>query len=99
VYILHPYVFCEKNAMQTISATELARNTRDVLDRVAIGGEIVTIARNHTAIARLMPPERVMTASQALAGLRLPTLTPKQAANWLKDSKGVFNNAVRDPWR
>jgi antitoxin (DNA-binding transcriptional repressor) of toxin-antitoxin stability system len=85
--------------MQTISATELARHTREVLDRVASSGESVTIARNQTVIARLMPPERVMTASVALAGLRLPVLTPKQAANWLKDSKGVFNNAVRDPWR
>ena len=33
--------------MQTISATELARNTREILDRVATQGETVAIERNH----------------------------------------------------
>lgn len=28
----------------------------------------------------------------------LPTLTPTQAAAWLKDSKGDFGDAVLDPW-
>lgn len=84
--------------MQTISATELARNTRDILDKVAIRGETVIIERNHTMIAQIMPPPQTMTASQALAGLTLPVLTPAQATAWLKDSKGDFGDAVRDPW-
>ena len=83
--------------MQTISATDLARNTRDILDRVAGGGEIVMVERNRTVIAKITPPERMMTATQALAGLR-PVMTAKQAASWLKQSRGAFDEAVRDPW-
>jgi antitoxin (DNA-binding transcriptional repressor) of toxin-antitoxin stability system len=84
--------------MQTISATDLARNTREILDRVASGGETVIIERNHTMIAQIVPPVRTMTALQALAGLTSPMLTITQAATWLKDSKEDFGDAVRDPW-
>jgi antitoxin (DNA-binding transcriptional repressor) of toxin-antitoxin stability system len=87
--------------MRTISATDLARNTREILDQVVSRGETVTIERNRTVIAQIVPPERTMTAAQALAGLGLPMLTPKQAAAWLtdsKDSKDDFDETVRDPW-
>jgi antitoxin (DNA-binding transcriptional repressor) of toxin-antitoxin stability system len=87
--------------MRTISATDLARNTREILDKVASNGETVVIERNHTMIAQIVPPQRTMTASQALAGLGLPMLTPKQAAAWLKDGKDGkddFDETVRDPW-
>lgn len=84
--------------MQTISATDLARNTREILDKVASQGQTVTIERNHTLIAQIMPPQRTMTAAQALAGLALPIFTPAQAASWLQDSRQDFADAVRDPW-
>lgn len=88
--------------MQTISATELARNTRQILDQVASNAETLAIERNRTVIAQIMPPERTMTARQALAGLTFPMvtpiLTPTQAAGWLKDSRQDFGDAVRDPW-
>ena len=84
--------------MQTISATELTRNTREILDRVATRGETVTIERNHTMIAQIMPPQKAMTAAQALAGLSFPILTPQQAGSWLQDSKDGFGDSVRDPW-
>ena len=84
--------------MQTISATDLARNTREILDKVASRGETVAVERNHIMVAKIVPPERTMTASQALAGLGLPALTPQQAAAWLKDSKEDFNQTVSDPW-
>lgn len=84
--------------MQIINATDLARNTRDILDKVAIRGETVIIERNHTTIAQIMPPPQTITASQALAGLTFPLLTPAQAAAWLKDSKSDFGDGVRDPW-
>jgi antitoxin (DNA-binding transcriptional repressor) of toxin-antitoxin stability system len=83
--------------MQTISATDLARNTREILDRVASRGETVAIERNHTMIAQIVPPVRTMTALQVLAGLTPPMLTMTQAATWLKDSKEDFGDAVRDP--
>ena len=63
--------------MQTISATELTRNTREILDRVAAQGETVAIERNHTMVAQIMPPQKAMTAAQALAGLSFPILTPQ----------------------
>ena len=84
--------------MQTITATDLARNTREILDNVASRGETVAIERNHTMIAQIMPPQRTMTASQVLAGLTFPMITPAQATAWLKDSKEDFGDAVLDPW-
>ena len=84
--------------MQAISATDLARNTREILDRVASRGESIAIERNHTLIAQIGPPQRTMTATQAFAGLALPMLTPTQASAWLSDSRPDFSNAVRDPW-
>jgi len=84
--------------MENVTATELARNTRAILDKVAVRGEVVIIERNHTMIAQIMPPPQTMTAAQALAGLTLPMLTPAQASAWLNDSKGDFGGAVRDPW-
>ena len=83
--------------MQTISATDLARNTREILDGVTSRGETVAVERNRMMIALIIPPERTMTAAQALAGLR-PMLTPKQADAWVKDSKQGFDDTVRDPW-
>lgn len=84
--------------MQTISATDLARNTREILDKIVSHGEAVAIERNHTLVAQIVPPTRSMTAAQALAGLTLPMLTPQHAITWLKDSKDDFGDAVRDPW-
>ena len=83
--------------MQTISATDLARNTRRILDAVAGRGETVVIERNNVMIARIMPSEVSMTAAQALAGLR-PMLTPRQAAAWQQDMHGDFDETPRDPW-
>jgi antitoxin (DNA-binding transcriptional repressor) of toxin-antitoxin stability system len=99
--------------MLTISATDLARNTREILDKVASRGETVAIERNHTLIAQIMPPQRTMTAAQVFDGLALPMLTRAQAKAWLNDSKEqgskeqgskeqgsneTFGEAVRDPW-
>ena len=56
--------------MPTVSATELARNARESLDMVASRGEIVMVERNRSVVARITPPERIVTAAQALAALR-----------------------------
>ncbi len=74
--------------MQTISATDLARNTREILDRVSSQGESVAIQRNQTLIAQIVPSPRTMNAAQALEGLGLSMLTLKQANTWLADGKG-----------
>ncbi|MGE0007706.1 MAG: type II toxin-antitoxin system Phd/YefM family antitoxin [Parvibaculaceae bacterium] len=83
--------------MKTISATDLARNTREILDLVVGRGETVVVERNRVLIAQIVPPDRMMTAAQAVAGLK-PTLKPDQAAAWLKQSREIFDDAVRDPW-
>ena len=84
--------------MQAISATDLARNTRELLDRVSSQGETVAIQRNQTLIAQIVPTRRTMSAAQAIEGLGQSMLTPKQANTWLTDSKEQFSEAVRDPW-
>jgi hypothetical protein len=84
--------------MQAISATDLARNTREMLDRVSSQGETVAIQRNQTLIAQIVPTRRTMSAAQAIEGLGQWMLTPKQANTWLTDSEEPFSDAVRDPW-
>ncbi len=83
--------------MQIISATDLARNKRKILDHVVSRGETVEIERNHVTVARLVPPRPTMTAAQALAGLR-PILTSDEAAAWLNESREGFDQSVTDPW-
>lgn len=83
--------------MHTISATELARHTSEVLDTVSARGEIIMVERNRMVVARITPPERSMTAAQALAGLE-PVMAPEQAAAWLHESRNAFDETVRDPW-
>lgn len=84
--------------MQTISATELARNTREILDKVVSQGETVEVQRNQVLIAQIIPPPQTMNASQALAGISFPVFTAAQASAWLKDSKESFHDALHDPW-
>ncbi|MCG1042723.1 type II toxin-antitoxin system Phd/YefM family antitoxin [Mycetohabitans sp. B8] len=83
--------------MQAITATELARQTRQILDTVARQGQTIIIERNHVPVARIVPPEPTMNAAQALAGLPV-ALTPLQADAWLADSRISFDDNVRDPW-
>jgi len=89
--------------MKTITATELARNLRRVLDRLAIEGEEIVIERNREQVARLLPGPARQTALEAMADL-YRTLPEDAAANWEGDSrkgrwKGTrLDKGVRDPW-
>jgi antitoxin (DNA-binding transcriptional repressor) of toxin-antitoxin stability system len=83
--------------MQTMSATDLARNTREILNLVSGRGETVVIERNRVPIARIAPPERRMTAAQMLDGLR-PMPESGDAATWLTDSRDGFDDGIRNPW-
>jgi antitoxin (DNA-binding transcriptional repressor) of toxin-antitoxin stability system len=82
--------------MQVISASELARNTSAILERI-LAGETVSVMRNRTEIAHIVPAKRTMTAEQAIAGLE-GRLSPAQGDSWLKDSRGEFDQEVMDPW-
>ncbi|MDN7697659.1 type II toxin-antitoxin system Phd/YefM family antitoxin [Burkholderia semiarida] len=83
--------------MVTITATELARHTRQILDQVAQRRETIVVERNQTVIARLVPAEPVMDAAQALEGLSA-SFDAEDAARWLRDSRSGFEDGVRDPW-
>ena len=83
--------------MQIISASDLARNTSAILQRI-LAGETISVMRNRTEIAHIIPAKQTMTAAQAIAGLE-GKLTPTQGDSWLKDSRGEFDREVADPWR
>jgi antitoxin (DNA-binding transcriptional repressor) of toxin-antitoxin stability system len=87
--------------MATISATDLARNTSAILHRVNARGESISVVRNRTVIAQIVPPTRTMTAAEAIEGLG-GGLTKEEAASWLRDSRNEpgegFDQTVRDPW-
>ena len=82
--------------MQVISASDLARNTSAVLERILVG-ETISVMRNRTEIAHIVPAKRTMTAEQAIDGLE-GKLTSAQGEAWLKDSRGQFDEEVRNPW-
>ncbi len=86
--------------MHTITATELARHLRQVLDRLAAGGEEILVERNHQPIARLlsMPPRQ--SAMEVMADL-YRTLPEGAARGWIEDAQRVdvdLDREMRDPW-
>jgi len=89
--------------VRTITATELARNLRRVLDRLAIEGEEIVIERNREQVARLLPGPARQTALEAMADLHR-TLPEDAAATWEADSRrgrwkgSRLDKGVRDPW-
>jgi antitoxin (DNA-binding transcriptional repressor) of toxin-antitoxin stability system len=83
--------------MATITATDLARHTREVLDQVVSRGEAIAIERNRRVIAEIIPARPTLTLRELLADLR-PTLTIEQSRFWLDDSRRGFDESVRDPW-
>jgi len=89
--------------VRTITATELARNLRRVLDRMVIEGEEIVIERNREQVARLLPGPARQTALEAMADL-YRTLPEDAAATWEEDSRrgrwkgSRLDKGVRDPW-
>lgn len=88
--------------MKSITATDLARNLRRVLDRLAVEGEEIVIERNGQQVARLLPGPARQSALEAMADL-YRTLPDDAAATWEADSrKGQWRSrldkGIRDPW-
>ena len=88
--------------MQTITATELARNLRQVLDRLAVEQSEIVIERNHQPVGRLLTGAGRMTALEAMADL-YQTLPETAGRDWLSDSRAtdlvdVVSEEVKDPW-
>lgn len=87
--------------MRVISASDLARNTSAILERI-LTGETISVMRNRTEIAHIVPAKGTMTAAQAITGLE-GKLTPAQGDSWLKDSRresdqGAFDEEVKNRW-
>lgn len=85
--------------MQTVTATNLARNFRTMLDRVEFRHEELLIMRNNHPVARIIPGPATMTADEAFADL-YRTLPEEAGRDWLADSRrdGDRDGEVRNPW-
>ncbi|MHB9150081.1 MAG: type II toxin-antitoxin system Phd/YefM family antitoxin [Thermoleophilia bacterium] len=88
--------------MRTVTATELARNLREILDRLTVEGQEIIVERNHHQVARILPGRGHQTALEAMADL-YRTLPAEAGAGWLADSRdlpgtGVLEDESRDPW-
>ena len=88
--------------MKTITATELARNLRQILDRLVADGEEIVVERNHQRVARILPGPGRQTALEAMADL-YRTLPDDAAAGWVESGRqalggGRLDKDIRDPW-
>lgn len=86
--------------MYTVTATELSRNFRVMLDKVEFKHEELIVVRNNHEVARIIPGPATMTALEAMADI-YRTLPEDAAAGWLEDSRRTergLKDEVRDPW-
>ncbi len=86
--------------MEKITATELARNLRAVLDRVVETRQVYEVERGRRVVAQIQPSPGHLTAEQALADL-YRTLDDRAGASWLDDARKAANHldeGLRDPW-
>ena len=88
--------------MKTITSTELARNLRQVLDRLAAEGGEIVVERNQRQVARIIGTPSHQTALEAMADL-YRTLREDAAGDWEGDSRESLarddiETGVRDPW-
>ena len=86
--------------MLTVTATDLSRNFRVMLDKVEFKHEELIVARNNHEVARIIPGPATMTALEAMADI-YRTLPEDAAVGWLDDSRRSergLNDEVRDPW-
>ncbi|MFU8897071.1 MAG: type II toxin-antitoxin system Phd/YefM family antitoxin [Gammaproteobacteria bacterium] len=86
--------------MRKITATELARNLRAVMDRVRETGEAYIVERGGQPVVQVMPTPGEQNAEQALADL-YRTLSPGVAEGWLEDARRggeALDEEPRDPW-
>ena len=88
--------------MIKVSATELARKLRKILDSVEFRGQQVVVVRNGDEIARIIAHTKKMTALEAMADLHT-TLPEDAAKDWIQDSKmesqSFFSQEIKDPWK
>ena len=74
--------------MKTLTATELARNLRRILDGVEHGHEEIVITRDGRPVAKLAPHVRSITALEAMGDI-YGLLSDEEGAAWLEDARGA----------
>lgn len=83
--------------MVTVTATDLARRTNQVLDTLA-HGESVTIKRNNTVLGTITPPQRAVTVREAFERIR--QISREVGERFKTDIRNMdFDDEVRDPWQ
>jgi len=83
--------------MATVTATDLARRTNQVLDTLA-HGESVTIKRNNTVLGTITPPQRPVTVREAFE--RMQKISREVGERFKADVRDMgFDDEVRDPWQ
>jgi len=88
---------------KTITATELARNLADYLNRVSYRGESFVVNRGGRPVAELRPAPRGIRGSDMIARYpSLPHLTPGEAADFEQDLEAarasLESMRLEDPW-
>lgn len=86
--------------MLQITATELARKFKQMMNLVEFQGEELVIVRNNRQVAKIIPGPAAMTALETMSDL-YRTLPEDAGATWLKDSRNSTAAdlaEVRDPW-
>jgi antitoxin (DNA-binding transcriptional repressor) of toxin-antitoxin stability system len=87
--------------MKTMTATEVARNFRKVLDSLQNGTEEILIIRNNQTVAKLLPGVPKMTALEALSDI-YKTIPAQEGDAWLKDVKKgsrKLRKELRNSWQ
>ena len=86
--------------MLQITATELARKFKQMMNLVEFQGEELIIVRNNHQVAKIIPGPAPMTAIEAMSDL-YRTLPDDAGAEWVSESReGTTDNLtnLRDPW-
>jgi antitoxin (DNA-binding transcriptional repressor) of toxin-antitoxin stability system len=84
--------------VKSITATDLARNLKRMLDHVEFKRETLAIVRNNQQIARIVPGAAHQTALEAMGDL-YRTLSDDAARGWVRDSRTRgTTKELRDPW-
>lgn len=85
-----------------ISVTEAARNFADCVNRVRYQGLTITLLKNGTPVARLVPAnQRSRSVRELAAALRKFDLSPEEAKAWHRDlraARRILKPPI-DKWR
>ena len=86
--------------MLRVTATEMARKFKQMMNLVEFEGEELVIIRNNHQVAKIIPGPATMTALEAMADL-YRTLPDKAGKEWVRDGREGAPDSLtrlRDPW-